>query len=92
MVPSELGSTPTEEEISCGPAHISCHPSDTQQQHRACQCPLAATRIYPRREWAVCPTPEIPTGIEQPSAVPWRESQGGCQEQPQVTDRNVVFL
>lgn len=93
MVPSHLGSTPFEAQISCGPAHPLCDtPVTPQQQHRACQYPLPAIRIYPRREWAVCAPPEIPTGIEQPTPVPWSESQGFCQEQPQVTDQNVVLL
>lgn len=81
MVPSELGSAPFEEQIFCGPAHPPC---DTPKASQNLPVPPASHQnLSQDREWAVCATPEIPRGTEQPTAVPWSES---CQEQPQVTD------
>lgn len=58
-----------------------------QQQCKACQYPLPA-RIYPRREWAVCATPEIPTGTEQLLEVNHRES---FRNSPKLLIRMLFF-
>lgn len=57
------------------------HPSDTPTAAQCLPVPPASLQNL-SQEGMGCATPEIPTGTEQP----WSESQGVCQEQPQVTD------
>lgn len=62
------------------------HPSDISTAPQSFPVPPASHQnLSQEGKSCVCHTRD-PTGIKQPTAVPWSESQGVCQEQPQVTD------
>lgn len=92
MVPSEFGSPPAEEQISCGPAHPQCDtPVTSQQHHRAFQYLLPAIRTCPRRERAVCATPEIPQELSSPLLCLGVNHRESVRSSPKLLIRMLVF-